>query len=63
MHLKALTSLERLSLGDTEITDAGLEHLMGLSNLYYLGLQGTEVSDEGISKLKEALPNCEITFP
>jgi len=50
-------------LQGTEISDAGLVHLMGLSNLTDLDLGGTEVSDEGISKLKEALPNCEIDFP
>jgi len=49
--------LERLDLGRTEITNAGLEHLDSLPKLQVLGLRGTLVSAPGIAKLKERLPS------
>jgi len=57
-----LTSLERLSITFSYITDAGLEHLSGLANLEYLSIVGTDVTDEGVKKLQQALPNCEIYY-
>lgn len=52
--------LEELSLRDTQITDAGLEHLKGLTRLRALDLQGTKVSGDGIRSLQRALPDCVI---
>jgi hypothetical protein len=49
-----------LSLSDTQVTDAGLEHLKRLKNLRYLNLTGTQVTYEGIHMLKKTLPNCSI---
>jgi len=60
-HLKGLPNLELLSLGSTQVTDAGLKHLKGLTRLQLLLLENTEVSDAGIKELKAALPNCEIS--
>jgi hypothetical protein len=69
-HLKALTSLQWLSLGSsfgpigkTKVTNAGLEHLKGLPDLWYLELWGTQVSEEGVKRLHEALPKCRISSP
>jgi hypothetical protein len=51
-HLKGLTCLEVLWLGDTKVTDAGLEHLKGLTNLEVLSLGYTQVTDAGLEHLK-----------
>jgi Leucine-rich repeat (LRR) protein len=40
-----------LNLGDTEITNEGLDHLSDLSNLEVLNLGGTQVTDAGFEKL------------
>ena len=39
-----MTSLERLNLDLTKITDAGLEHLKSLKNLKSLSLEQTKVT-------------------
>ena len=41
IHLKGLTNLETLELGDTKITDAGLVNLKGLTKLKMLNLGNT----------------------
>ena len=61
VHLSGLTNLQRLRLSNTEITDAGLVHLSGLTSLQRLALSETQVTDAGVAKLKEALPNWEIS--
>ena len=50
-HLGGLTTLKRLELGGTQVTDAGLEHLNGLTNLLFLQLWDTKVSDGGLEHL------------
>jgi len=47
--------------GNTQVTDAGLEHLEGLTNLRHLGLRHTQVTEAGIRGLKIALPEISIT--
>ena len=46
VHLKGLTNLRSLDLGDTEVTDAGLVHLKGLANprRLYLGFTQVRIS-------------------
>ena len=39
-------------LGDTTVTDAGLEHLKGLPHLQNLDLAYTQVTDAGLEHLK-----------
>jgi hypothetical protein len=58
VHLKGLTSLERLNFMSRSITDEGLVHLKGLKSLVYLGLTYAQVTDEGLVHLKE-LKNLE----
>ena len=65
-----LTELEEISLGDTEVSDVGLESLAGLKNLRRIdlghslifegGVSGVRVSEAGLAKLKRALPECRI---
>ncbi|HVX13663.1 MAG TPA: hypothetical protein VHC22_20940 [Pirellulales bacterium] len=60
VHLHGLTELRSLDLTATQITDAGLAHLEGLRSLENLSLDFTQVTDDGVTRLREALPNCEI---
>lgn len=47
-HLSRFTTLTRLELGDTAITDAGIVHLVPLRNLADLELWGTRITDESL---------------
>jgi hypothetical protein len=59
-----MTSLEYLSLENTQVTDAGLEHLKGLTRLRTLVLIRTQVSKAGTEELTRALPGLvELIFP
>ena len=55
-----MADLKKLSLADTEVTDAGLERLRELSKLQELDLTDTDVSDDGVKKFQQALPKCKI---
>jgi hypothetical protein len=59
-HLKGLTKLHGLYLGQTRITDAGLKHLEGLTGLRDLGLLETQVTDAAVQQLKQSLPTTTI---
>ena len=50
-HLEGLTQVERLNLGGTRITDAGLERLKTLTQLQVLCLSSTLVTDGGLEHL------------
>ena len=52
--------LQRLYLGATRVTDAGMKHLVGLKELEYLSLHGTDVSEQRRSQLRLMLPNCQV---
>lgn len=54
------SQLQRLYLGATRVTDAGMKHLEGLKNLEYLGLHGTDVTAECMQQLRAKLPNCQV---
>ena len=51
-YLKGLPSLEILHLGDTQVTDAGLENVKELADLRELVLSDTQVTDAGLEHLK-----------
>ena len=61
MHLKELTSLQRLILFGTKVSDAGLVHLKTLTSLKTLDLRSTSVSTAGVKDLQSALPKCYIS--
>lgn len=58
--LANLSDLETLSLIHTPVTD--VSPLLTLTNLRLLWLDETAVTEEDIAKLKETLPNCEISW-
>jgi hypothetical protein len=51
-YLLELTSLEKLLLVGTQITDNGLAHLNGMTNLETLWAVRTQITDEGLTHLK-----------
>jgi Leucine-rich repeat (LRR) protein/tRNA A-37 threonylcarbamoyl transferase component Bud32 len=57
--LKPLTKLRLLSLLNSDVNDASLEHLGPLTNLTSLDLRNTHVTDAGLRHLK-ALTNLEV---
>ena len=48
VHLRGLTHLVNLDLGDTKIRDAGLARLQTLTDLQHLTLTKTQITDEGL---------------
>jgi hypothetical protein len=60
-HLEKLPDLEALYLGYSNVTDRGLEHIARLRNLKILSLGGAQVTDAGVDRLRQSLPNCEVT--
>lgn len=61
VHLiKGMTSMERLSLSDTQVTDEGLAHLAGMTSMWIVELGRTQVTDDGVEKLKTPLPTVVV---
>jgi len=52
VHLQGLSQLQELSLGNANITDAGMIYLRGLSQLQTLRLDDTKVTDAGLVHLR-----------
>lgn len=50
-HLGELTGLEKLSLRDAHISDAGLRQLTALTNLHSLEVPGAPITDRGLGNL------------
>jgi hypothetical protein len=55
-----LKHLQKLTLGGSAITDAGLADLRGLRELGYLELFDTRVTDAGARELRTAQPKLKI---
>jgi Leucine-rich repeat (LRR) protein len=51
-HVKGLTKLKALGLGDNRITDVGLAKIANLTGLESLDLDGTLVTDHGLDSLR-----------
>jgi hypothetical protein len=49
--LAELKNLQKLGLGGTKVTDAGLKELVGLKSLQTLDLRFTKVTDAGLKEL------------
>ena len=56
--LKGFTNLEKLYLGNTQVTDAGLAHLSKRKDLKELHLRGRRITDAGLVHLS-GLTNLE----
>jgi len=60
-QLSSASALVTLSLSDTRVSDASVPFLCELPNLKNLSLNGTAVTSTGLNRLKEQLPDCDIT--
>ena len=61
-YLKELSDLEYLRLENTSVSDTGLQHLHKLTTLTTLSLGRTQVTSDGVSALKNALPDCDVSW-
>ncbi len=61
-HLRDLTNLENLYISSNKVTDAGLKLLKDLPQLRQLYLRSPRITGEGLKKLRQDLPNCEISY-
>jgi Leucine-rich repeat (LRR) protein len=59
--LVKLPQLRRLDLSNTAITDKSIDALAQVKHLKNLFISSTKLSATGVSRLKKALPECEIT--
>lgn len=60
-QLSKLSELRRLDLSETAITDKSIDTLAQFKHLRSLFVSSVKMTPEGLSRLKRALPECEIT--
>jgi Leucine-rich repeat (LRR) protein len=62
-HLSSLTSLRKLLLQNTGITDSDFEPLQSLASLRWLDLRGTRITDQTLKRLSafEELEDLELS--
>jgi len=58
--IASLSRLQRLSLRGMPVTDAVVNQLTRFQNLKYLDVRETQISTHGLSRLKAALPSCQV---
>jgi len=58
--LQQMPWLQRVSLGQTGITDESIPVLVSLKELHVLHVTGTRLTENGVARLRRALPNCRI---
>lgn len=56
------TGVSKLSLQNTDLTDAAVDWLRILTDLEDLDLTGTKITAEGIEAIKAALPECNVVW-
>lgn len=61
-HLAGLHKLKYLRMSFTKVGDRGLVHLERLSGLKDLVLGRTKVTESGITRLRAALPGCNVSL-
>jgi hypothetical protein len=61
-RLPVFSRLRFLNLEHSSVTDEGLLNLVDCSKLQGLFVHGTRVTQRGAVRLRQYLPNCEISF-
>jgi hypothetical protein len=56
------TNLSVLVLNACTVGDEAIPHLARLGRLTYLYIYDTSITSDGAAKLREALPNCAVTY-
>lgn len=54
--------LSRLDVMSCGVSDASIPLISSFKNLTFLELKGNKITPDGVEKLRQALPNCEITW-
>jgi Leucine Rich Repeat (LRR) protein len=57
-----MQQLESLELPETNVTAAGLAHLSGHRHLKHLFLGGLDLTPEQVDSLRQAMPNCLVSW-
>lgn len=60
--MSSLCRLRKLSLSNTQVTDAGLPSLRCLAEMQELCLDRTAVTSRGVSELITCLPHLQVTL-
>ena len=60
--LSQMPKLQRLELGNTEISDNGLLHLANSKFLKNIGLMETNVTKRGVDEFLKAKPACTVRW-
>lgn len=61
-YVGQLAGISELSISESNVSDAAIEHLPRLRNLKRLNVSKTNISLQGLSRLRSALPNCEVSW-
>jgi hypothetical protein len=59
-HLAELPNLTTLLIHDSTISDSAVPHLARLHGLKELHISNTNITKEGVTRLRDALPKCQI---
>ncbi len=63
VNLEGIVNLEDwLGLSDTQINDAAVKYFKNFKKLRSINLLRTKVTERGARELKQALPNCSISY-
>jgi hypothetical protein len=60
VYLKAFPRLKKVSLFDTQITDAGVEHLEALTQLETILVEKTKITEAGRQRLLAKNPKLKF---
>ena len=61
VNLKSFGKMRKISVCDTQLTDAGMTHLSKLARLEVVWLGKSRVTEEGMKALQAALPKVKFT--
>lgn len=62
LAMSPLRGLATLSLRNTNVTDSGIDTIKTMRSLARIHLEGTRVSASGIARLRQALPNANVSW-
>jgi hypothetical protein len=60
-HLAGSRTLRVLYLADTNISDGSIDALASMKSLDFVFLVNTQITDSAASRLRAALPDCDVT--
>ncbi|WP_158265097.1 hypothetical protein [Blastopirellula marina] len=61
-HFQNCLQLEGTIISETSVSDASIEILSNFKNLKRMEIENTKITPAGVEKLRQALPQCDITW-